>query len=335
VLHVLEGTDVSDPESVVEVLYPTEEQTGRVDDLYTTTNRLTEINVSTGIEYDVVTPEPTNKIGAMELETIYIVYYYKRAEGKVIIKHVDINSNEEIYDQETQNGMVGEEYNTSNKLTEINEIELDKYEYVKVEGNESGEFAREDQEVIYYYQKKATNVIVRYVEINTEEELYGMLEIAGRIEDDYVTEDKIEAINSIAKNKYQLVMTTENLVGKMEEGTIEVIYYYKKIDSKVIIKYLDYETGEEIELEGSVEGFVNDEYTTRPKEIEGYELIEERIPVNKDGEIDEEIIEVRYYYRKIVEPEINIETGDINIISLIGIMGISLLGIKKYKRIKE
>ena len=63
VLHVLEGTDVSNPESVTDVLYPTEELTGRVDDSYSTQNRLSEINSHSQIEYELVEDNVANKTG--------------------------------------------------------------------------------------------------------------------------------------------------------------------------------------------------------------------------------------------------------------------------------
>ena len=62
------------------------------------------------------------------------------------------------------------------------------------------------------------------------------------------------------------------------------------------------------------------------KEIEGYELVEKRIPKNKDGEMTEEIIEVIYYYRKIQEV-VNIDTGDIAVIAIVCVAVVCVAGI--------
>ena len=326
VLHVLEGTDVSSPESVTEVLYPTEEITGRVDDSYTTQNRLEEINANSKVQYDLVADEVEGKAGQMTVDTIYVVYEYRKAPGIIKIEHKDIDTKEDLIEQETRNGYVGEEYTTENKLEEINIAYDNKYELVSEPENKNGEYKREEQTITYYYQKKETNVIVKYVDIDSQEELVEGEEIVGRIDDEYKTEDKIEEINEKNKNKYILVKTTENTEGKMEIDTIEVIYYYKKVEAQVIVKHVDEETEEEIAEREYIGGYVGDKYVTEEKEIEGYELVEKRIPKNKDGEMTEEIIEVIYYYKKIPKIE-NIDTGDIAVYAVASIAVVCVAGI--------
>ena len=326
VLHVLEGTDVSNPENVTDVLYPTEELTGRVDDNYTTQNRLEEINGNSKVQYDLVTDEVEGKTGQMIIDTIYVVYEYRKAPAKIKIEHKDVDTNEELMETVTEDGIVGEEYTTTNKLDEINAIYENKYELVSEPENKEGEYKREEQIITYYYRKKPANVIVKYVDVDTEEELIEGEEIVGRVDDEYKTIDKIKEINENSKNKYVLVKTTENTEGKMELETIEVIYYYKKVEAQVIVIHKDEETGEEIADRDYIGGYVGDEYITSEKEIDGYELVIERIPLNKEGEMEEEVIEVIYYYKKIPKVE-NIDTGDIAVYTLIVVAVISILGI--------
>ena len=267
-----------------------------------------------------------NKTGQMTVDTIYVVYEYRKAPGTIKIEHKDINTGEDLIEVETKNGIVGEEYKTTNKLDEINEKYDNKYELVSEPGNKDGEYKREEQTITYYYQKKATNVIVKYVDIDTEEELIEGEEIIGRIDDEYKTEDKIEEINEKQTNKYVLVKTTENIEGKMEKETIEVVYYYKKVEAQVIVKHVDEETGEEIAEREYIGGYVGDRYTTREKEIEGYEVVIERIPKNKEGNMEEEVIEVIYYYKKIPKVE-NIDTGDIAVYAVASVAVICVIGI--------
>ena len=59
------------------MLYPTEEITGRVDDSYSTQNRLSEINENSQIEYELVEDNVANKTGQMTVDTIYVVYEYR------------------------------------------------------------------------------------------------------------------------------------------------------------------------------------------------------------------------------------------------------------------
>ena len=138
--------------------------------------------------------------------------------------------------------------------------------------------------------------------------------------------DKIEEINEKQTNKYVLVKTTENIEGKMEKETIEVVYYYKKVEAQVIVKHVDEETGEEIAEREYIGGYVGDRYTTREKEIEGYEVVIERIPKNKEGNMEEEVIEVIYYYKKIPKVE-NIDTGDIAVYAVASVAVICVIGI--------
>ena len=326
VLHVLEGTDISNPESVTDVLYPTEELTGRVDDSYSTQNRLSEINENSQIEYELVEDNVANKTGQMTVDTIYVVYEYRTIPATIKIEHKDIDTDEELMDTVTENGLVGESYTTENRLDEINEKYDNKYELVSEPGNKDGEYKKEEQTITYYYRKKPAKVVVKYVDVDTEEELIEGEEIVGKIDDEYTTIDKIDKINENRDNKYVLVKTTENTSGKMEKETIEVIYYYKKVEAQVIVKHIDEDTGEEIAEREYIGGYVGDRYTTSDKEIEGYELVIERIPTNKEGNMEEEIIEVIYYYRKIQEV-VNIDTGDIAVMVVAGVAVVCVAGI--------
>ena len=326
VLHVLEGTDVSDPENVTDTLYDTENIEGRIDDDYTTQNRLNEINNSHKEQYDLVSDDVVNKDGKIKLGTIYVIYEYRKAPSKIKIEHKDIDTDEDLVQVETRDGIVGNDYITENKLDEINTEYDNKYELVLPEpDNKNGEFKREEQTITYYYQKKATNVIVKYVDIDTEEELANGEELVGKVDDEYSTIDKVEEINENSKNKYVLVKTTENTEGNMTLDTIEVIYYYKKVEAQVIVKHVDETTGEEIADREYLGGYVGDDYTTSSKEIDGYELVQNKIPENKDGKYEEETIVVTYYYNKIETPQ----TGDINVAMYIAIALVSLGVISK------
>ena len=326
VLHVLEGTDVSDPENVTDTLYDTENIEGRIDDDYTTQNRLNEINNSHKEQYDLVSDDVVNKTGKIKLDTIYVIYEYRKVPSKIKIEHKDIDADEDLVQVETRDGIVGNNYTTENKLDEINTEYDNKYELVLPEpDNKNGEFKREEQTITYYYQKRATNVIVKYVDIDTEEELANGEELVGKVDDEYSTIDKVEEINENSKNKYVLVKTTENTEGNMTLDTIEVIYYYKKVEAQVIVKHVDETTGEEIADREYLGGYVGDDYTTSSKEIDGYELVQNKIPENKDGKYEEETIVVTYYYNKIETPQ----TGDINVAMYIAIALVSLGVISK------
>lgn len=76
VLHVLEGTDVSDPENVTDVLYETEIYKGELGASYTTHDRLAEINSTHDVEYELATVSE-NDVGTYKNEVQYIIYTYR------------------------------------------------------------------------------------------------------------------------------------------------------------------------------------------------------------------------------------------------------------------
>ena len=89
---------------------------------------------------------------------------------------------------------------------------------------------------------------------------------------------------------------------------LEVIYYYSR-PAKVIVNYIDTDTGDDLAEPEIIEGYQDDEYTTKAKEFEYYKLAKEpqnakgtmEVKVSKD-EDGEEVVEdetiVNYYYTK-------------------------------------
>ena len=173
-----------------------------------------------------------------EGETI-VIYIYEKIPAKVIVRYLtkEESQNEqaeleeiEIADSDVIEGYVGDSYKTTRKAIE---------NYVSAEPepeNSKGIMTEEDIEVKYYYEKLASGKItVKYVDIDTEEELtyeekneegktekkvYGY-EITGHVGDKYKTEEKEIPY-------YVYVNDTENTEGELTETGDTVIYYYRK-----------------------------------------------------------------------------------------------------------
>ena len=80
----------------------------------------------------------------------------------------------------------------------------------------------------------------------------------------------------------------------MAEQQIEVIYYYVKKGTSVVVNYVDEQGGQIAEPE-TKSGKVGDNYTTEAKNIYGYELIS--TPENASGTMTVDTIVVNYVYR--------------------------------------
>ncbi len=220
-------------------------------------------------------PNITNVILGVEPQEV--IYYYRKAVD-IIVKGIDQNTGEEIYNTKVS-GIEGDIYTTTPRS-------IQGYELVKIPENTTGIFDRENKTVIYEYRKIAGEVNVRYINKETGEE-FGSYKITGKIGDNYKAERKeIE--------KYEIVEVEGNEIGILGEETKEVVYYYERKIGKVKVIYED-EEGNEI-LKEEIKGKVDDEYKVEIKEVEGYKIIE--IPENTEGKYEEEEIEIRIKLEK-------------------------------------
>ena len=242
-------------------------------------------------EFVKVTGNTTGKITEGLTEVIY--YYKKIPKGKVVVKYVDEEGNE-IAPGGQKEDYVGEEYKTKQK-------DIENYEFVEVTGEPEGEIKEGITEVIYHYKKIKTDLVVRYLEKGTNKPLLEEEHKEGYIGDSYTTTRK-EVTNYKPASP-----EPENAKGKLVKGTTYVTYYYEKIQpGKVIVKYVDIETKEELIDKGENKPYgyekedeVGEKYTTEEKNIPYYEYVKEQEPENKNGTIKEGSTTVIYYYRKL------------------------------------
>ncbi len=247
--------------------------------------------------------------------------------GKLVVKYVDKDTGEEIV-QTIEPGQPGNEDGTepiekkysyekdlkvgSDYQTEKEEIPG--YNWVGVEGNAEGKIVEGATEVTYYYERKNSGgVTAKYVDEDGNEITDPQI-IEGKVGDSYKTKDKQDELEN-----YELVETTGDAPeGRLEEGSKEVVYHYRKLTAKVIVRYLEKETNKVLEQEKVIEGKVGDLYETARKVIEGYRKAGNE-PENSSGKMERNnennTIYVTYYYEKIPSGKITVkyldkETGE-------------------------
>ncbi len=248
-----------------------EEKIGLQGDEYTTEKKEIE-------GYELV-EIPENATGTMQEEKITVIYKYRKL-SKVIVKYMDLNSGNEIEKEE-------KEYKEGDNYT-VEAKEISGYKLVEMPENANGVVGRENIEVEYGYKKISGGVEVKYIDEVTNEEIGEKEKIEGLEKDRYETEEKeIEG--------YEIAVIPTNKVGEMTVEKITVTYRYRKL-SKVIVKYVDINSGNEIEKE-EAEYKEGENYITESKKIKGYKLVE--IPSNINGIVGRKDIEVIYGYRKI------------------------------------
>ena len=266
-----------------------EEMKGRVGEEYVT--------LAKDIENYTLVGDTENTRGKYKEGTIEVIYYYEKTPAKVIIKYQD-EEGKDLIPEKVVEGYVSEEYETK-----VEEIEG--YELVDVIGQESGVMTEDDIIVIYVYKHiEAGGVRVEYIDKETGEKLAEDEVIKGNVGDEYKTERKV------IENYQKAEPEPTNKEGKMTEEEIVVTYYYEKIPSgKVIVKYVDRETKEEIKYTDDsgeektygyeITGYVGEEYKTEEKEIPYYKIVENILPVNREGILSQNDETVIYYYDKM------------------------------------
>lgn len=135
-----------------------------------------------------------------------------------------------------------------------------------------------------------TTYVVQYLEKETNKELSNSKTGSGLVGDE-ITESYINIPNYKLNGEETIKLVLD------EENNI-ITFYYEKIKSSVNVKYLVEGTDIELETETIINGFVGEEYTTSPKNIENWELVSE--PTNKNGILKEENESVIYYYKKVI-----------------------------------
>ena len=264
-----------------------------------------KINSKEFAGYDLVTDKlPTNSSGTMLKDEVIEVKYYYIKKAKVVISYVDKDTGEKIAQDEEITGHEGDSYAIEGK-------DISGYNIVENSGNTSGKMVvtvNEDgtfnieTNVTFYYKKVAGGVVVNHIDIATGEVIESSRK-DGNVGDRYET--SAEEIPG-----YDLVIDRlpENSSGEMTEEEIVVNYYYQK-QTKVIVQCIDKLTGKELQREEII-GHIGDEYETEEKVFDGYDLVQR--PSNETGEMTEEEIVVKYYYRRKAEVEIKYiekETG--------------------------
>ena len=289
-----------------------EKKEGLVGDLYTSRAK--------DIEHYILERKPQKETVRMTKEPIVLEYYYRKVHPvSVIEKHIDIKSEEILYNQ-TYKGYEGDPYTTKEKEFEGYDIVMEQYP-----DNSEGYMIDGVIEVKYYYIRKAS-VKVEYVDKETgrklqekdpetEKEKDSTEYIYGHEGDIYETKEK-------EFEGYELIEVPDNSKGEMkievkENGTVEaetVVTYYYGRKARVIERHIDIKQEEMIDEEIIYESYVGDDYEITEKEIEGYDIVKEKMPKNSKGKMTKEDIIVEYYYIRKASVKVEYvdkETGEI------------------------
>ena len=225
--------------------------------------------------------------GTMTKNQIVVTYYYQLKNYPYTVNYLEKDTNKVLHEPKTQDGTTFE--SVVNSDDEV--IDIYGYNYDSVD-KDTLTISTGENVINIYYTKKDTKVTVHYYEEGTTNKVSEDVEIPGKVFDDYTTTSADDI-----PSKYELVAEPENKNGTMTEDEITVIYYYRKKVTQVIVHYYEENTTKRLSEDVTINGRVDDKYTTVSADdipIK-YELVAE--PVNKSGNMTEETIEVIYYYK--------------------------------------
>ena len=224
--------------------------------------------------------------------------------GTVVVKYVDQESNEEIAESVTFEGLAGDSYTAEQK-------DIYGYTFVEDTNNTQGNMIEGQIDVVYYYVRTdSQGVIVRYVD-DQGNEIAPSETITGKVMDPYQTVQK-DIPN------YDFVRVEGETQGELVEDVIEVTYIYTKIPGRVIVQHLEKDDTPEdntdnivLAPEEIIEGFSGDSYETQRQEIANYKEAEPE-PENSTGVMTRGDIYVTYYYERKPSGIITVKYVDID-----------------------
>mgnify|MGYP005795271303 CR=1 FL=1 len=244
--------------------------------------------------YEKEIGEVTEKEGTTNEKEATITNKMVKIPGTVVVKYVDKNTGEEVSERRTKEGIVGDTFDVTEDVKEI-----EGYTLVGEPEEKTGTYTAKEQEKIYYYAKN-TRVIVKYLEEDdTPEDISNNKVLA---EEKIMLGYEGESYSTISEDieGYTLVDKTDNTSGVMQREEIVVIYYYAQ-NTKVTVKYLekddtpnDNSDNKVVATEKVINGHVGQEYKTQEEIVPGYTLVEKTN--NEEGTMTKEEIEVIYYY---------------------------------------
>ena len=248
-----------------------EDMEGFIDDEYKTSEKEYE-------NYILADPYPENAQGNFAEEDTTVTYYYtKQFNITTDVKEHNEDSERKVVDVTTEN------------------VENDD----KVEGGQilvKGGTISGDDEALYEKVNRGLD--------NTKEVViapdqgyrikYVKIEEAGKVVEELTMDELVE--KGLVKEDGTVVLPAGYF--KNMQADKHIVVEFERIPAKVVVKFVDKDTSEEISEQLVKDGFVNDDYITHEKQIPYFELVQEELPQNAEGKLEEETV-VTYLYKKL------------------------------------
>jgi len=182
----------------------------------------TTISTQVSNNYELI-EVPSNATGTINGSNVEVIYYYRLKDGDLKVRHLEEGTNQPVGSEINREMHWGDEYRT----TPATDLDW-RYELVQTPSNANGVIDSDLVTVTYYYRKKNSVVVTKYVDEDTNNELITDNRQNKKYGDEYTTSED----SRLPKN-YEFKRKTDNYTGIVDSDEIVVYYYYSKKDSKL------------------------------------------------------------------------------------------------------
>ena len=259
---------------------------------------------------DTARPDNIDTIETKVIEDTMLISFHRPKDNgtsySYLIKNNKKNTKEKNYNFYSESGIKGYCYEINNncenvvqpnlnKLDDtplvIQQLDWDKNYYLHIKtidnnGNES------DCKTIKL-QLPSKGLKIKYIDLNTNQELCNSYNMDGNVNDKYNISDKIKDIQG-----YKLVAKKGEINGELKRNQINIEAIYAKVKN-LTIKYFDEETNKEIKEPYKLECYIGQNVEINIPTIAGYQSKSKK--TNCKVSDSENVIKL--YYKKIKLPE--------------------------------
>jgi hypothetical protein len=267
---------------------------------------------------DTARPDNIDTIETKVIEDTMLISFHRPKDNgtsySYLIKNNKKNTKEKNYNFYSESGIKGYCYEINNncenvvqpnlnKLDDtplvIQQLDWDKNYYLHIKtidnnGNES------DCKTIKL-QLPSKGLKIKYIDLNTNQELCNSYNMDGNVNDKYNISDKIKDIQG-----YKFVAKKGEINGELKRNQINIEAFYAK-SKNLTIKYIDEEANKEIKGSDKLDCYIGQKVDINKPTIIGYECKSGKLTYVVNDSEAENVVKVYYNKIKIPETDANIK----------------------------
>jgi len=248
-----------------------------------------------------------NATGTINKDSYEIIYYYELKPATVTVHHYIKDTETKVHDDDIINKLYTENYQTN--YYEDSELDANYKNNYKYNNNHSGDnisgtVNKDNYEIIYYYEPKASVITVHHYIKGTETKLHDddiINTIYGvQYETNYYQSNELTDTNYYYNN----VHGGDDSAGVINKDSYVVTYYYELRPAKVTIHHYILDTTTEVHPDDIIHTHYGETYTTNYYESLDLNLLYKGLYIygevhsgdDINGTVNKDSYEITYFY---------------------------------------